>query len=172
MELSEYHDQLRDDQGRYRTASLFEDVYNTNANEKYTPIFTMKAHDHRDCVSFKRVYLECSDPTGYKAAQVLLGEWEHWLKLLKAPWFRSALEVWNEELEIKLKSQAIQKVAELAQSDTSQAFNASKYLADKGWEPKRGRPTKAEKEAEIKRSTKIDKAVSEDLERIGLTLVK
>jgi len=168
--LADYKDTLKDKAGRYRSSSLFKECY--ESTEEYPALFTLSAEDKGELISFGRVFIELEDPTGYETSQVLLGSYQHWKKLLKAKWFREALEGWEEELEIKLKSKAVQQINKIAETDTSQALQASKYLADKGWEKKRGAPTKAEKAAAAKKAAKVDKAVSDDLARVGLSLVK
>lgn len=157
----------RDSMGRYRTASLFKEAYNTNADQdKYPPVFTLGARDKDGLVSMKRVYLELEDPTGYAVSQQLLGSYAHWKKLCEASWFAEHLREWEEELEIKLQSRALLKVKEISLGDTAQAFQAAKFLNDKGWKAKKGRPTKAEKEAAVKKEAKLSDAVQGDLERI------
>jgi len=49
--------------------------------------------------------------------------------------------------------------------------NAAKYLVEKGYMTKRGRPSKEELEREKKHILGINKDVASDLERIGLKVV-
>ena len=163
---------LKDSVGRFLTASLFREQYNTNADRKeYPPIFTLKDQSYDDpkyghLISFKQVYLQLSDPTGYLAALELLGSWKHWQKLCTAPWFQKHLAEWQDELEVKLKSEGIRRIYDASQADPLKGYQASKYLAEKGWEPKRGRPTKAEVDKEKKIQAKLTEALDDDLERI------
>jgi len=173
--LEDYKPELKDSIGRYRTASLFHDQYNTNVDRtKYPPIFTLKTEDFTKgdttYISFKRVYMEHQDPTGYSACMALLGEWDHWLKLSKAPWFQEYLDHWNTELEIKMTSEALVSIAEEAKTGKgSSKTSAAAYIAEKKWLPKRGRPTNAEVEGEKKKAAKVEQNLTDDLERLGLT---
>jgi hypothetical protein len=160
---------LRDALGRYRTASLFkESSFTIKSKEKYPPLFTLKPRDTDGLISMGKVFLELEDPTGYQVAIRLLGSYDHWKVLCKSKWFTPHLQDWEEELEIKLQSQALVKIKEIAAGETSQAIQAAKFLNDKGWKPKRGRPSKEEREHAMKLTSKLEEAVSEDLERIRL----
>jgi hypothetical protein len=160
---------LRDELGRYRTASLFKESYVSHVSkEKYPPLFTLKPRDTDGLLSMGKIFIDLEDPTGYQVAIKLLGSYDHWKELCKAKWFIPYLQAWEEELEIKLQSQALVKIKEIASGDTSQSIQAAKFLNDKGWKPKRGRPSKEEREHAMKLTTRLEEAVSEDLERIRL----
>lgn len=69
------------------------------------------------------------------------------------------LRVWRDELEVKLRSEGIRNLRK-ASKEGSRGVSAAKYLAEKGWEKKRGRPSKEE----IERERKIQAAMEDDLE--------
>jgi hypothetical protein len=54
----------------------------------------------------------------------------------------------------------------------AKGVNAAKYLVEKGYLSKRGRPSKEELEREKKHILGINKDVASDLERIGLKVVQ
>lgn len=132
-------------------------------------------NDYPHLINCKSTFIELNDPTGYSWAMKYLGSWEHWERLLRAPWFQEAVETWVRELKIKLKQEAIQKVRKIAQGSSPQSLPASKYLAGADWEgPKttRGRPSKEELRGKLKESVKQIEQEQEDMKRIGLTLVQ
>lgn len=154
----------RDEQNRYRTQSLFKEFY---IKGKYPAVFTLKEFDDGELLSVRRLFLEYNDPTGYQFAIDVLGSYDHWLKLCSLKWFQADyLNKWLHELEIKLKSEGLKKINSVAAGDSAQAFNASKYLAEKGWEPKKGRPTKADIHKAAIIGAEVELRVSSDLERL------
>ena len=155
-----------DKMNRFRTQSLFYEWYIPEDKNDLDPIFTLKNQSHNGLPSMKELYLSYEDPTGYQFAIDHLGSYPHWKKLCKLKWFQEYKKDWDDELEVRLLSKSIRKVNTLAQGDTAQAFNAAKYLADKGWEPKKGRPTKAEKEKQLKVQTQLEDELQEDFDRV------
>lgn len=117
-----------------------------------------------DLEEFHRVFIELEDPTEYLPAIALIGDWTEWNRI-KRDWkgFRRYLDLWHTELELKVKSRAIQQVKDLAAKENLQA---SKWIAEEGWRKDRsaGRPTKAETRSMAKElaqqaaETKKDKA--------------
>ncbi len=157
---------LRDSRGRFRTQSLFFEMHTGGPD---TAVYTLKARDHNGLPSARQLYLECGDPTEWQAAYTLLGGWQHWQRLCKVAWFKPYLTEWREALEVKLRSQGIQQIAAIAGGKSPGALQAARWMAERGWEPKKtGRPTKAEKEAELKKQAMIDDEVDEDLSRISI----
>jgi hypothetical protein len=155
-------------QGVWLTKALFWE----ERHPDYTPSFTLKETDREEngvvYPSLKQIYLEYSDPTEYSFAIEVIGSWEHWQTLCKSFVFRPYIKKWREELEVKLRSEALKAMRETARNEGSKGTTAAKYLAEKGWEKKAGRPSKAE----IKRQARIDAGIhseiDEDAERLGL----
>jgi hypothetical protein len=75
-------------------------------------------------------------------------------------------------MDIKLRSTAIKSLINTSFESNAAGANAAKWLAEKGYELTRGRPSKAEREGYLKQEEKLKDVVDEDLERVGLTLVK
>ena len=164
--------------GRYRTLSLFIETAQ-DTDEALDPIWTLKNYDHtkgdKIYPSLKRIYLSYNHIPGfeYDFAVETFGAWEHWLKLCKSSKdIRVAIQAWREELDVRIKSKAMKQMMIASLDDDAKGVNAAKYLADKGYEPKRGRPSKEE----VARQTKIDAGVNKDLEddmsRLGLKVVQ
>lgn len=156
------HPEFKDSMGRYRTLSLF---YETNTSAE-TPVFTLKPKDTHNYISMKRLYLEYADPTEYSFAIAVLGSWEHWQRLSNCDWFQKHVVEWRDELEVKLRSEAITEMRDLAMSGNK---DAAKWLADRGWNKhKVGRPTKEEVQSERVKAARIADGLTEDAARIGL----
>lgn len=136
------------------------------------PPFTLY-HDRPGYISGRKTFVEFNDPTGYKWAMKYLGDYAHWKALLKCKWFVEALDVWIDELETKIRSEALDKIKEIQdEGQPAQSLVAAKYLAGFEWKAKgtRGRPSKQEVAGELKRATAILETEKTDAQRIGLTL--
>jgi len=156
--------------GRYLKRGLFFEQTSPDARSRFTPPFTLKEEDHEvDGViyrSMRRMYLEYSDPTEYEFATAVLGSWDHWTELCDTAWFSPYVSKWRDELEVKVRSQAIKALQEHGKTKEG----AAKYLAEAGWKPKRkaGRPTKAEVEGERKRQAFIDRELEDFATSVGI----
>ncbi len=125
---------VTDSTGRRLTIGLFEELADPATGIK--PVFRLS--------EWKRVYVELADPTEYKAAQALIGNWQHWLALTESPPFREHLDKWREEVDVKLASEGVEKLRKQAGKNPQ----AAKWLAERGYIEKvggkRGRPKKQE----------------------------
>ncbi len=154
---------MLDSMGKYRTQSLFLELgYGDDAQ------FTLKDIDHehggKTYPSLKRLYLECEDPTEYEFANLHLLGWKHWQRMCENKVIRKHIDEWREELEVKLRSQAILEAIKQARNGT---FQAAKWVADRGWNTRAaGRPTKAEVEQEKKIMARIDSEYGDDVVRM------
>jgi hypothetical protein len=167
----------KDKMGRWRTQSLFKEFYLNEdrfVDGNYLPpVFTLKDYDDEDkdgnvLPSIKRLFLSYNDPTGYQFAKEVLGSYEHWKKLVANKWFQSHLEGWLEELEVKLISESIKKIKDISKGDSAQSFNASKYIAERGWEPKTSPKKKIQAEREDRIAQAINSEIEEDWDRVRL----
>lgn len=110
--------------------------------------------------SLKRLYLEMEDVGEYEFATTHLCGWKHWMRLCdNESVLLPHIEEWRMELEIKLRGRAIKNIINDANAGKPSSPSSNKYLADKGWSKKVGRPTKAEqeREAEVRSRIKQDK---------------
>lgn len=153
------------DQGRYLVRALFQE------NNPDSPLYTLKDYD-TDVPSLKRLYLECEDPSEYEFANKHLGGWDHWQEIATAAWFQPFLTKWRKELELKLKAEAFQALLIEARSGTKNSFSANRFLL--AWNEKdtsqhvRGRPSKAEIQAEAMRMAENQDNVDADFKRLNL----
>lgn len=107
----------------------------------------------------------------YEFANKYLGGWEHWKRLVASS-LRDMFKEWREELEIKHKARALKGIILQSREDTPTAFQASKYLVEDGWVEKKGRPKKEDVERAAKIAAGVKDELADDLERIGLQVVK
>lgn len=155
----------KDTVGRWRTQSLFIEL----PHEDYPPVFTLKEFDYLDkntntlYPSMRRLFLESRDPTGYRFSRSSLLSYAHWKKLISVQWFaEDHLLGWLEELDVKLKSDGLQKIVELASGESGSAFQAAKYLAERDIKQSVGRPKKIKKASPLE---SLD--VEDDFKRIN-----
>lgn len=159
------------------TKQLFYELWITMPIEKRTvePPFTLN-RPKEGYVCFREEYVKDADPTGYKTALRILGDYDYWEMLMRVQWFREAKENWDRELEAKLQSENIQKIRELAKGEDAKALNAAKFLATleykKGTKTpaKRGRPSNEEVEGHLKEAARERSEVDEDAARIQLVI--
>ena len=170
---------FKDDLGRYRTQSLFWELRHGGDTVKYPPIFTTKDEDiERDGVTYKslkKVYMTYDHIPGYEYEFALdtLGSWDHWNKLANdtIPDLKNMIQSWRDELDVRLKALGLKALINASRDNDAKGVQASKYLVEKGYIQKRGRPSKEEMDRELKANTKLKKEFESDLERIGLKVV-
>jgi hypothetical protein len=162
-------------QGIWRTQSLFWETWVRLPIEKRTsdPVFSFDT-SLNGMINCRETFMELEDHTGYDWAIKYLHSWEHFEYLLQRDWFAKEVDNWNRELHAKLKARALKRITKIADlsENEAQALAASKYLAEKGWEKaSRGRPSKGELKGEMKRLVEEAERTSEDMQRIGLTVI-
>lgn len=148
-----------DGRGVRITSGLFEELADPDSGFK--PSFKL--------ADWRKVYIDVADPTGYNAARVLIGNWEHWLLLVANPRFKAALDEWNKEVEVKLRSQAVQQMMKI--SKTLSGTAAAKWLAEGGFTEHDGR-RKKDKENEAATQKEVRSNVAEHAARLGIKAVK
>ena len=169
----------KDDIGHYRTQSLFWELRHGVDTIKYPPVYTTKDEDiERDGVeykSLKKIYMSYDHIPGfeYEFALEHLGSWDHWNKLANdtIPELKNMIQSWRDELDIRLKAHGLKALIHASRDNDAKGVQASKYLVEKGYIQKRGRPSKEEVDRELKANTKLKKEFESDLERIGLKVV-
>jgi hypothetical protein len=113
-----------------------------------------------------------ADLTEYLFANKHLDGWEHWQMLCKAGFFKPYIARWREELALKIKAEALQRIQELAKDATSRNHaELNKYLANEAWKVEktlgtRGRPTKAQVASAAKEEALALSDLKNDFERM------
>jgi len=132
-------------------------------------VFTTKDKDYKYkgklYPSLKKLYLEYEDPTEYGFVMKYLVSWSQWKKLCANQRTLLEIEQWREELELKLRSQAVKDMID--QSAEGGSFQASKWLSDRGWDKRAaGRPSKKEQLKEQRMKDKISNEFDSDIVRL------
>ena len=161
---------MKDAIGKWRTYSLFEE----HRHSDYTVFWTLKDEDTENYPSLKKIYLSYDHVPGfeYEFAIDVFGSWTHWEKLCNSG-LKGTIADWRAEVEIMLKARSMVIIINTSKAgEGSSRLQAARYLADKGYAPQRGRPTKLGKERALKIDSKVNADIEDDLERVGLRQVK
>lgn len=147
--------------GGYITQSLFYEYAKTPL-----AMYSLKDTDHEvDGVvypSLRRLYLECNDPTEYVFATKYLWGWDHWQRLLGNQLILDEVLKWRDELEVKLRAEAVKAIIDM----TGDSFAAAKWAADGHWNAKRGRPSREAADKERTLRERAVRGVESDAQRI------
>jgi hypothetical protein len=122
--------------------------------------------DGKTYKSLRKIYLELEDPTEYEVSKHF-DSWAHWKKVRESSKIKPLVNEWREELEVKLRSKGVKGVYSKALDGD---YQASKWLAEKGWVPvgakKRGAPSKEEVVAEARKEARVIGIVDSHYERM------
>lgn len=159
-------DKLKDTMGKPLTQSLFLEIGYSEFS-----VYTLKDQDYtykgKVYPSLKQLYLKEEDPTEYAFATKHLLGWQHWKRLCENKAIAKHVEEWREELELKLRSQAVRDMQNLCASENGN-YSAAKFLADRGWEKRgAGRPSKAEKDKYLRIEERLDEEFGADIKRLS-----
>lgn len=154
---------FKDVMGRYLTQSLF---LEPQLDQKFAT-FTLQGEDreYRGTIypSLKKLYLNMSDPIEYEFATTYLYDWDHWQKMQGNANLLYHIEGWRQELELKLASEGFRAI--LDQSEDN--YQASKWLAERGWSKRgAGRPKKEEAQADKRLQDHLDSEFAGDVVRM------
>lgn len=156
---------FKDSGGRMITQGLFLEIGYTD-NAYYTLDDQDKTYEGKVYPSLKRLYLEHEDLGEYDFANKYLLGWQHWKRLCNNKLMAKHIEEWREELEIKVRSQAIYDIVQMSSED--KGFQAAKYLADRGWvKAGVGRPKKDTSEQDAKLEKRLNDEYGADVVRLG-----
>lgn len=119
---------FKNSQGVYFTKGLFFET----ATTKDSIVYTLKNDSHLGYPSLYRLYLQTRDPTDYKFANEHLGGWEHFTVLCDCEWFKPYITAWRRELAALLASEAFERLATIAVSNTGQiGYTCNRYLLER-----------------------------------------
>jgi hypothetical protein len=178
--LDKIKPKLRSSNGRRILRSIFYDAMSSSASSGDTveAFFTLKDHNvvrnDKTFWSLKNIYLNYDHIPGfeYEFAMDVFGDWDHWCLLADSEGIRDHVQSWRDELTVRLQAKAMKAMLKTALYEGAKGTPAAKFIADRGWEVKRGRPSKAEVERERKIQAGISEDIAEDMLRLGLTVVK
>lgn len=154
---------MLDSGGKPITQSLFLEIGYTEM-----AIYSLKEEDciyeGRTYPSMRKLYVEMGDPTEYLFAKTYFLGWKHWKRVCENKLIRKNIDEWREELEVKLRSEGVGLAIKAAKEG---GFQASKWLADRGWDNRgAGRPSKEEMEREKKIQSRIADEYGADVVRL------
>ena len=156
--------------GQFYTRQIF---YEMNTADVSLVLYTLKDYDieleGRLIPSLSRLYIEAADVSEYDFALKYFGSWKHWKMISDANWFKEYITPMREELATKLMSLSVKRIAQLAEGDTRDAFQANRYLLDKGYIAKvgvKGRPSKEAIQREAEALFKEKDGFNEDFQRL------
>ena len=154
---------------QWRTSSLFWE-FRRNGHKAY---WTLKDFDHivdgETFHSLKDKFLSYRDPTGYQFAIEVFGSWPLFQAMEKSYDLKNTIQRWKDELDVMLMSEGIKSIVDEAANGKSKA-SAAKYLIEKGWVQKKGRPSKAAIQKEANKMARVMDEVDEDLKRVATLL--
>ena len=156
--------------GQFYTRQIF---YEMNTADVSLVLYTLKDYDievdGRAIPSLSRLYIEAADVSEYDFALKYFGSWKHWKMISDANWFKEYITPMREELATKLMSLSVKRIAQLAEGDTRDAFQANRYLLDKGYIAKvgvKGRPSKEAIQREAEALFKEKDGFNDDFQRL------
>lgn len=156
--------------GQFYTRQIF---YEMNTADVSLVLYTLKDYDievdGRPIPSLSRLYIEAADVSEYDFALKYFGSWKHWKMISDANWFKEYITPMREELATKLMSLSVKRIAQLAEGDTRDAFQANRYLLDKGYIAKvgvKGRPSKEAIQREAEALFKEKDGFNDDFQRL------
>ena len=158
---------FKDSQGRWLSRSLFFELNGYVMGP--STIFTNKDEDFevkgKKLISFKKLFLETDDITGYTMATQHLGGYTHWKWLRESALVGPLIKEVEEQMEVRMRSIGLKSLINSAKNGN---YNASKFLSDKGWvELKSGRPSKADIKKEARQMAQAIDGLEADFSRIG-----
>lgn len=164
---------FKNERGMLLTRSLF---YETSLNADLA-VYTLKDFDHtvgdKTYPSLYLLYMAANDPIEYTFANTHLDSWSHWEQLTESTFFKKTVARWRKELELKIRSEALAKIAQEAAKGGRDALRAHTYLLEKKWleEPAkapRGRPTKDDIKQAAIGEFEDESRITEDYKRLGI----
>lgn len=141
--------------------------------DKPHAIYSLKNKDHtvdgKTYLSIQRLYMETNDPTEYNFAIKYFDSWKHWKMVRECPWMKPVYNEMKEELELKIRAQAVATLREFA-DDAKNGVQVNKWLVEKGYndkDDKRGRPSKEAIKKEADKMSKENELIHSDWGRIA-----
>lgn len=127
---------FRDPHGRLRTKSMFEETITPDLVARgIEPVYTLLTAS-KSKFGLPSVYdhfMNAKDPTGYTTATSMFESWLHWERIFSTKQLESYLTLWNSELAVAMKADAIKAMYVTAVTEGSKGITAAKYIAEKGW---------------------------------------
>jgi hypothetical protein len=170
--VNTYNNPWKNEQGIWKIRDIFYETCPASDRSSVKYCLGLMDLQLNDTVipSIRKIYINMDHipEFEYEFAETYLGGWTHWQKLQKSSAVGPHIKEWKAEKSIKLKADAMKQLLATAKSDTKDSFQAAKFLAQKGYNV--GEAIKKGKAADDEASS-LERAVDEDLKRIGLLKV-
>lgn len=136
--------------------------------------YNLSREDYKNTLSLYKLYMLADEPSEYNFANKYFEGWRHWEQIAGANWIKDKLELWREELAIKLQAEAVANVIRISKAGGKDALTAAKYVAERGWEKSQkrpvGRPLKSpDVLKEARRILDENELVEDDAQRIMIS---
>lgn len=135
-------------------------------------LYTLKQEAHEGYPSIHQLYVSLSDASEYSFALSYFDNLSHWKKLTACNWFKPYLEAMREELDLKLRAEALNNLKNIAADKSNKShYLANKFIIENGLAPKkdaRGRPSNEKIKEAASQLFKTSEEVNEDYERLNL----
>lgn len=156
-----------------KTSDLFIELAKVDLRD--TALYSIKSEDCYDqgqvYPSLHKLYVDFGDPTEYYFANQYCLNLAHWREVYSHPLILPYVERWREELELKIKADALRSIVAASKGENKDAIQAARYLLQQEWfkhgnvaQNGRGRPKT--KSAAQDAPLRDEKTVSEDFKRI------
>lgn len=160
-----YDTRYKGDNGRWLVTELFYEFNDRPGKER--AIYTFNKYREGFKI-FIEEYLKLNDPTEYKVANEMFGGWPHWEEISNSTKLKPYIEQARKELELKLKSEALQLVIADAGSSTQTAASSRKYLLDSLYKTERkSQTTKSKAQTTAMEVFELDQ-IKHDLKRLEI----
>lgn len=157
---------FRDTNGRRLYKKLFFETTG-GGEDKAKVLYTLKDQDHEGFPSLYRLYMSEADPTEYIFATKYFDSYDHWKSLSSREWIKEIVARWREELDVKIRADALKRIISESKSASKNSFVANKYLLEKGWiQAGKGRPSKESIQAAVKEEAQKSKVLEDDFLRV------
>lgn len=142
-----------------------------NSTDPELAIYTLASDDitidGKTYISLRKQYLLLEDPTEYAIASKYFDNWTHWKKVKESSKLKDDIDEWREELEVKLRSKGVKGVYNKALEGD---YQASKWLAERGFSDKKvrraGAPSKEAVLEETRKAAKVQGIFSAHADRM------
>lgn len=147
--------------GKMKTQSLFIET----ARPGDDPFLSLRPQKDNGMVSLRDLFIQYTtdDPSEVTFSEVVFGDYEFWLNLLKCKWMQPYAKQWRTIADARRKAKAFRSMIEEVENKGKSAFSAAKYLIDEPWKDKRSPKTKEDSKESTNRAFS---EVNEDFERL------
>lgn len=117
---------------------------------------------------WRQRFIDVGDPTEYKFGISVAGDYKSYERIKKnSRTLREYLMYWQEELEVKMRSDALNCLLDDVKSGSKSATSSAKFIEDKMSKHKEARrPTKKEQESKSKVDERVFGEIDEEFERV------